>query len=177
MESDNITLVGVFANRGKAEAAMDELRHSGIPAENIGFVSRNDAGDATATPTGRLEKQAEQGAVTGAVTGGALGALAGAVAVGLIPGVGPVIAGGMLVGIIGGAAAGAAAGAYLGPFVGLGLSEEDARSFEREFAEGRTIVTVRTGDRYEQVADVLRRHGATRVHVPIAARSTAGPLA
>ncbi len=161
--ANNHTVVGVFEDRGKAEAAMDHLRHAGFTGDDIGYAARAESGTADQTPTAKIENKAEGGAVTGAVTGGTLGALAGAAAVGLIPGIGPVIAGGMLVGILGGAAAGAAAGAYLGPFVGMGLSEEDARSYEGEFHAGRTVVTVRAGDRPDRAAKIMREHGAARV--------------
>jgi hypothetical protein len=164
------TVLALFADRGRAEAAMDKLRHAGFDGDRVGFVTRHEAGTAEQTPTARVEGKAEDGAVTGAVAGGALGALAGAAAVAFIPGIGPVLAGGILLGVLGGAAAGAAAGTYLGPFVAMGLSEEDSRTIERELAEGRTVVTVQAGDRAEQAADILRRHGATHVReLPAAA--------
>ena len=169
---DNRTVVGVFDDRATAEAAMDELRHAGCAAENIGFVSRGESGTANETPTAREENQAENAAVTGAVAGGALGAVAGAAAVALIPGIGPVLAGGLLLGAFGGAAAGAAVGTFLGPFVSMGLSEEEARTYEQEFNMGRTVVTVRAGDRFEQAADLLRRYGAIRVNAPPAGKPT-----
>lgn len=167
MTTTNPTVVGVFADRRHAEAAMDALRHNLFPAHDIGFLSPTRAGTADETPTARIEHKAEDGAVAGAVTGGTLGALAGAVAVGLIPGIGQVIAGGLLLGALGGAAAGAAAGTYLGPFVGMrGVDDTTARHVERELTGGRTVVTVRAGDRVEKAKDILRDHGAVTVYGP-----------
>jgi hypothetical protein len=48
----------------------------------------------------------------------------------------------------------------LGGLIGHGIPEEDARHYEQEIAAGKTIVTVKAGDRYDQAVDILRRHGA-----------------
>jgi outer membrane lipoprotein SlyB len=81
----------------------------------------------------------------------------------MLPALGPVIAGGLLASILASTAAGAAAGGLVGSLVGLGLSEENARSFEFEFARGRVIVTVRGGDRFDQASRTMLSHGATEV--------------
>jgi hypothetical protein len=165
--TDQQAVVGVFADRRHAEVAMDALRHAPFPERDIGFLSPTGSGTAEETPTARIEHKAEDGAVTGAVTGGALGALAGAVAVALIPGIGQVIVGGALVGIAGAAAAGAAVGTYLGPFVGMRhVNHALARHVEQELSGGRTVVTVRAGDRATKAMDILRDHGAVSVHGP-----------
>jgi hypothetical protein len=167
--TDLQTVVGVFADRRHAEAAMDALRHVPFPENDIGFLSPTGSGTAEDTPTARIEHKAEDGAVRGAVTGGAIGAVAGgaAVAIGLIPGIGQVIAGGLLLGVLGGAAAGAAFGTYLGPFVGMrNVNDSLARHIEQELSGGRTIVTVRAGDQARKAMDILRDHGAVSVHGP-----------
>jgi hypothetical protein len=43
---------------------------------------------------------------------------------------------------------------------GAGLSEEEAQFYEREFNEGRAIVTVRAGKRDAEAIEILRKHGA-----------------
>jgi hypothetical protein len=167
--TDQQTVVGVFPDRRHAEVAMDALRHDLFAEDDIGFLSPTGSGTAGDTPTARIEHEAEQGAVRGAVTGGAIGALAGgaAVAVGLIPGIGPVLAGGILLGVLGGGAAGAAVGTYLGPFIGMRHVDDTlARHIERELVGGRTVVTVRAGDRVTRALDILRDHGAISVHGP-----------
>jgi hypothetical protein len=165
--TDTQAVVGVFADRRHAETAMDALRHALFEEHNIGFLSPTGAGTAEDTPTARIEHKAEEGAVTGAVAGGTVGAVAGAVAVGLIPGIGPVLAGGLLLGVLGGAATGAALGTYLGPFIGMrDVNDALAHNIERELSGGRTVVTVRAGDRAEKAMDILRDHGAVSVHGP-----------
>jgi hypothetical protein len=167
MTTDQQTVVGVFLDRRHAEVAMDALRHALFAEHDIGFLSPTGSGTAEDTPTARIEHEAEKGAVRGAVAGGAIGAVAGGVAVGLIPGIGPVLAGGLLLGVLGGAAAGAAAGTYLGPFLGMRHVDDNlARHVERELVGGRTIVTVRAGDRVTKALDILRDHGAISVLGP-----------
>jgi hypothetical protein len=48
--------------------------------------------------------------------------------------------------------------------VGMGVAEHDARSYEREFAACRTVVTVQTVDRLSEAAQILRRNRARAVH-------------
>ena len=43
----------------------------------------------------------------------------------------------------------------------VGLGQEEARYYNREFLNGRTIVTVKTTDRQQEAADILQRHGAS----------------
>jgi hypothetical protein len=166
--TDTQTMVGVFTDRRHAEVAMDALRHAPFPEHDIGFLSPTGSGTAEDTPTARVEHEAEEGAVKGAVAGGTVGAIAGAaVAVGLIPGIGQVIAGGLLLGVLGGAAAGAALGTYLGPFIGMrNVNDSLAHHIEYELVGGRTVVTVRAGDRATRAMEILRDHGAVSVHGP-----------
>jgi hypothetical protein len=152
---DRGVVVGVFRDRDDAGRAVAELGRLGIPVNQIGVIVRN--GDSI---SGAQGSQWEIGAATGAVAGGATGTVIGfAVAAGLLPGVGPVIAGGLLAGICASAAAGAAAGGVLGALIGLGVPEEEAAFYHGEFEAGRTIVTVRAGDRAAEVRDVLDRFG------------------
>src|SRR5947209_2360005 len=144
--TDQQTVVGVFTDRRHAEVAMDALRHSLFPAQDVGFLSPTGSGTADQTPTARIEHDAERGPITGAVTGGTVGAVAGAVAVALIPGIGQILIGGALLGVVGATAAGAALGTYLGPFLGMkNVNDSLARHVEQELKGGRTVVTVRAG--------------------------------
>jgi hypothetical protein len=160
-------VVGVFANRGWAERAIDELHHHGFTREQIGVVLPGGRVVPANTGSEVLEDNAGTAAVAGAAAGGTLGAIAGAVATGLIPGVGPVLAGGLLLGILGGAAAGAALGTFAGPFVALGFTEDEARDYQRQFQAGRSIIVVRAGDRAAEARDILRRfEGVVREDIP-----------
>jgi rhodanese-related sulfurtransferase len=57
-------------------------------------------------------------------------------------------------------AAGAAVGGIFGAMHGLGVSENEARDYEKEFNQGRAIVAVRAGQRSGEAAYILQRHGA-----------------
>jgi hypothetical protein len=92
-------------------------------------------------------------------TGAGLGAVLGAAAALLIPGVGPVVAGGVLAMAFGGAVAGTAVGGIFGAMTGLGISEDEARFYEKEFESGRALVTVKAGSRAADAAMILRKHG------------------
>jgi hypothetical protein len=94
------------------------------------------------------------------------GVLAAAISL-LIPGVGPVLAGGVLAAFFGGAIAGTAVGGIFGAMTGLGISEEEARFYEKEFSEGRAIVAVKPHGRYQEAADVLVRTGGRHVHAEL----------
>src|SRR5215207_993166 len=157
--STRSTVVGVFSDRMDAERAIDSLRQQGFRDEQIGIAMRDQQ-----HPEGTVRKAPDGpdggSTATGAVTGGVLGGVLGALAAGLIPGIGPVLAGGMLAGVLGGAAVGAVSGGLLGALTGMGVPEEDARYYDEEFRGGRTIVTVKADERYDEARAILQSHGA-----------------
>lgn len=163
MMSERSTVVASVDGREHAERAIEELRQAGFHDDQIGFVMK---GEETGTKETEVSGGAG-GAVGGALTGGAVGGVLGAIAAGLIPGIGPVIAGGILAGVLGGAAAGAAAGGLIGALVDAGVPEEEARYYDREFQSGRAIVTVRTGGRYNDAAEILRRYGTVEMQTGV----------
>lgn len=144
--------VGVFSTRREAEAALNELRASGFPMDNVNVVNKNAdregdiAGVDVSDSTGN---KADEGAVTGAVTGGAIGGIGGLL-VGLgalaIPGVGPVMLAGAtataLATALSGGAIGAAAGGLVGALVGLGIPEERAEVYNQRLSSGDYLVFV-----------------------------------
>lgn len=149
------TVVGVFTDRDQAERAVEALLGAGFEAEQIGVATRGEQSGATEQDT-----LAGEGAKTGAVSGGLLGGQLGAAAVGLIPGIGAVLAAGALAAIAGGAVAGAGVGGVLGGLIGMGIPEDEARFYEEELKGGRTLVTVRAGDRADDATRILRQFGA-----------------
>jgi len=155
------TAVGVFRTREEAQKAVSELRRLGFKEADIGVASRDGKGVAGATKVKDAGTKAATGAAAGVATGAGVGALWGlGILSGLIPGIGPAIAGGTLGMLLSSAAAGAAAAGLAGALIGLGLSETEAKYYEKEFKAGRTIVTVKAGRRYDEAAAVLRRFGA-----------------
>jgi len=151
------TVVGVFRERDAAERSIDSLHRSGFRDDQIGFVMKGNEDGEGGNDRG---SHAGEGAVSGILAGAGIGGIIAAAASLLIPGFGPVIAGGILATVLGGAAIGAAAGGILGALVGMGVPEEEARYYEEEFNEGRILVTVKAGDRYQAARDILRREGA-----------------
>jgi uncharacterized protein (DUF111 family) len=88
-----------------------------------------------------------------------VGALLGiALSVAILPGVGLALIGGFLVASL----AGAAGGSVLGALLGMGVPEEEAHSHAEAFHSGRTLVTVRAGDRFAEAAAILDRAAEQR---------------
>jgi len=154
------TIVGVFADRKKADEAVSELRRAGFRDDQIGVVMRHEEGivEASGDDEG---SHAGTGAVTGILTGLGLGALAGlGVLSGVIPVIGPAIAAGTLGVILSNAAVGAGVAGLVGALIGAGIPEEEAQYYQTEFEAGRAILTVNANGRGDEATAILRRHGA-----------------
>jgi hypothetical protein len=175
MTTQHATVIGVFSDHDKAQAAVEDLRRSGFRDDQIGLVSRTDDAGATnthATAHGHAKERSglphdptqskwEEGTGIGAAAGAATGTGLGlAVAANLIPGVGQVIAGGTIVAVLVSASAGAAVGGVVGALAGLGVPEEHAAYYDNEFKTGRTILTVNADERSPEAWSILARHGA-----------------
>ncbi|HEY7623643.1 MAG TPA: hypothetical protein VIA63_01300 [Candidatus Limnocylindria bacterium] len=150
------TYVGVFDQRDDAELAARDLRDKGFRDDQIGYAWRDDEGK-THQEGNKSGKMAASGAGTGVVLGGLIGAGAAL----LIPGIGPVVSGGLLATALAGGATGAVTGAVAGgiagALVGLGVPEDEARYYEDQFKGGRTLMTVRADDRYDDASDIIRK--------------------
>jgi len=158
------TVVGVFADRPQAQQCVRELRQAGFREDQIGVVSR-DTDSGTTAASHEKGSHAGAGAATGIATGAGAGALwALGIAAGVLPAIGPAIAGGILASVLASAAGTAAVGGLVGALIGLGIPEEEAKYYETEFNAGRTIVTVRADNRYDEAQAILRRHGAYDMH-------------
>ncbi|HEY9729152.1 MAG TPA: general stress protein [Chroococcales cyanobacterium] len=144
--------IGVFARRRDAEYALDELRASGFPMNNISVVAKDsERGDhiSGVDLSDRVGNEADTGAAVGAVTGTAGGMLAGLLTgLGLlaIPGLGPVIAAGTvgttLVTTLAGGGIGALSGSLIGALAGLGIPEDRARVYSDRLSAGDFMVIV-----------------------------------
>jgi hypothetical protein len=148
--------VGVFDDRKDADLAAADLRDRGFKDDDIGYAWRDDAGK-THQQGNKSGEMAASGAGTGVVLGGIIGAGAAL----LIPGIGPVVSGGLLASALAGAATGAVtggvAGGVSGALVGLGIPEDEAKYYDSQLREGRTLMTVRADDRYDDASDIVRR--------------------
>jgi len=152
------TIAASFPTHEQAEAAIEELWHSGFAHEDIGIAGPNEPVRTAQTVGGALDEAGGHGAAVGAATGGVAGAVVGGLVAALVPGIGMVLTGGLLAGVILASATGAAAGGYLGPFVALGLSSDEAKHFSGELKAGRTIVVVKTEQRAPEALEILHRH-------------------
>jgi hypothetical protein len=148
--------VGVFDERNDAELAARDLREKGFKDDQIGYAWRDDKGK-THQEGNKSAEMAASGAGTGVVLGGIIGAGAAL----LIPGIGPVVSGGLLASALAGAATGAVAGGVAGgitgALMGLGIPEDEAKYYNDQFSEGRTLMTVRADDRYSDASDIVRK--------------------
>lgn len=152
--TDRETVVGVFHSHAAAQKAINDLKGAGFTEEQIGIAAQDLGG------TYQEQTQASrtsEAATAGAIGGLGVGALWGlGIVAGILPALGPVIAGGALAAIAASAAGTAAAGGLIGVLVGLGIPEDEAEYYEREFNNGRTVVTVEAGEeKYAQASKIL----------------------
>lgn len=155
--------VGVFDSEAHAQQAVRELKAAGFEDEQIGFIAHDRAtsDSVETTEAASSDSKAAEGAAVGVAAGAGVGALwALGIAAGLVPAIGPVVAGGILGSILASAAGGATVAGITGALIGLGIPEEEARYYEKEFRGGRPIVTVRADGGYaEALAIMERNHG------------------
>src|SRR5690242_16066049 len=132
------TVVGLFARRRDADAAIRDLKAAGFTDDQVGVAlqNREEQGDLLEPPTRAKEAEA---AAAGAVSGGLVGGLIGLLGSLLVPGVGPILVGGILASMLTGAGTGAATGGIIGALMGLGVPEPDARHFDQGLRLGSTL--------------------------------------
>jgi hypothetical protein len=153
-------VVASFADRGAAEAAVDQLRDAGYDREKIGFATRDDEGETVLVE--EHGNAAGSGALGGVVTGAAAGGALAWLGLAAIPAIGPFIAAGAIGTTLIGAGAGAVTGGVLGGLLGLGIPRHQAEYHEEQLRQGRTLVTVRT-DEPGVAARLLSNAGAVEV--------------
>src|SRR5215207_4715883 len=106
LADESSMIVGTFADREQARAAINALEEVGFSDNEIGFVVAGERLGTTAGAYGYSDDpmqlgpetgtRAEERAVAGAAAGAGVGGVVGAAAALLVPGVGPVLAGGIL---------------------------------------------------------------------------------
>lgn len=142
----------VFDSRAEAERAVTEIRRAGVRDSAISVVTRRDDSDLKDGGHDHSDHDTKaSGTAKGLGIGAGAGGLAGLAAL-FIPGVGPFIAAGAVaetLGVIGSAAAtsavvGGAIGGLTGALMDYGLSEDDARYYDKRISEGGVWVAVDT---------------------------------
>ncbi len=166
-------VLGIFGSSVDASDAINRLSDLGYDPKDMSIIMRDSrgAGDlAGETAVGDVATGAAAGAVSGAIIGG----LAGLLGAFVIPGLGAFLVGGPIAAALGvtgaaastvsGVATGAVAGGLIGALSGLGLSDEEARVYERSINQGGILVAVpaRRGEGAE-VSGVLQEFGATQI--------------
>jgi len=174
METMRNTCLGLFADPGEADKAVDELREAGVRREDISIILREEGrGAVRVTRKGEVAKDAATGVTAGGAIGGVAGLIIG-IAVITVPGIGGLIAAGPLAIALGlvqlggttlaGAITGAAAGGIIGGLVGLGVPRERAEAYEEAIRKGQILLAIGvTPDNQEKVREVFRNHGASQV--------------
>ncbi|MBH0229391.1 general stress protein [Halobacillus yeomjeoni] len=152
---------GVFSHVGDTERAIQQLKEQGFEAKDISVFAKDknkvnviedETGTQVTSNKGGRGKNSGKGAGLGAASGGVLGGLTGLVTgLGLltIPGIGQLAAAGPLAATLTGAGVGAGGGGIVGALVGAGMSEEDAKQYEKYLKDGKTIVIVETDQKHE----------------------------
>ena len=155
-------VIGYFADNGKAEEALRELKEKGFNEISIlgnekGDKSGSKKRDNNSTFAGTLSN--------GTMTGGAIGGLAGlAMGAGalFIPGIGPILALGPIAAALGGAVTGGIGGAL----IDYGIPTDRSDFYETKIKEGNTVMVLKADEhKTDEVAKILRAHGAQDVRV------------
>ena len=161
-ESVTPTLIAIFDDREAAVETVKDLEGNGFTPDQVGFAVRGSDVGAGGMITDTVGTKDASGALAGAATGALAGGVLAAAVTMLLPGVGPVIAAGALAAFAGYAAAGAAVGGILGAMIGLGVSEDEAKRYEKLFHEGKAIVAVKGAN--QKAAEILERHGGYHLY-------------
>lgn len=136
-------VVGTFATREQAEAALDALLAQGFSSDSISVMSAE--GKPVSFPT-RGEELRDEG-----VRDTAIGATLGGVA-------GFLIAGPLLL------LTGAVVGGAIGLLSALGATRPQAEHLAEQARSGRYLVVVHTADRAAETTSILENTGAAEVH-------------
>lgn len=155
------TVIGVFDNERAAERAIEELRRSGFPDNEISVVGPDGRHQQRGGGVqGMADQHLGDGASWGAGIGGAAGLLASAGAL-AIPGFGPIIALGPLAATL----TGAAGGGLAGGLVDFGIPEPQSREYERKVKEGKFLAVLKTAHDAEKAERCLKNQGASDVRI------------
>lgn len=152
-------VVGVFNTVEQARRAVEDLKAGGYAPENISLVAKDSSKvEYLAETTDAVADNTAAGAVTGGLIGGLGGLLLGLGAL-AIPGLGPIVAAGPLAATLTGAAAGGLTGGLVGALTGIGVTEDEAIAYERNFNDGNVLVLVDSDEAHDKlVYDTFTRN-------------------
>jgi Heat induced stress protein YflT domain len=159
MATKQPSAVGIFDELEQAEKAIDDLRHAGFRADEIGIIGHVGTEQQT-IPTPLEVMPGEENVEHGVIRGAVWGAIVGIVVIAAIPGLALAAGTGWWFEILGGAVLGAAAGGALFAFGSLIFTRPRARFYGKELEKGSFIVTVKNPARNEEAVTLLRHQGA-----------------
>jgi hypothetical protein len=147
MAGKNTAAFGIFSDRTRVEAAVDQLKRQGYRNTDISVLFPENVGtkDFAHEKNTKAPEGATTGAGTGLVLGGALGWLVGIGAL-AIPGLGPFIAAGPIMAALAGAGVGGTVGGLVGALVGMGIPEYEAKRYEGRVKAGGILLSVHCDD-------------------------------
>jgi hypothetical protein len=162
-------IVATFGDLAQANDAALALSRSGVEADRVSILGREQE-QAASDPdtrlrdmeaTGEIAKKA--GAAGGA--GAAVGMLAGAAAF-VIPGVGPVIGSGIWAGVLAGGVAGGVIGGMVGGVGALSMEEFDLK-YQGVLRDGKAMVAVAVDgdDEADEVRQLLEKESPEDMHM------------
>lgn len=162
---------GVFDHQDNVVKSIEALKVLGYEKEDISVFakSKEDVKEIEANTDvditregGHKGKNSGKGLGVGAGTGGVLGGIAGIIAeIGLltIPGIGVIVAAGPIATTLSGAAIGAGGGSIIGALTGAGISEDEAKQYEKYLKEGHILLMVEVDETREKtVQDTFADH-------------------
>ncbi|GEM_PF-4727467 len=162
-------ITATFKTRETLEHALIELEKIGIEKDQITIIATEETRNHHTKyyEDVDIENSAAQGATSGSLVGGVLGGLVTATALAL-PGINLVVGGALAATLLGagaGAMTGAVAGGLLGALGGYGVSEADAKFYEKEIMAGSSLLMVSPEDETEKakVLAVLNAEKAYRL--------------
>lgn len=149
METSN-TIVGVYDTHHAAIAALKALKESGLPVENISFISKADIIE------GKLhanisDNEANVPVEIGVVLGPILGILSG-ISIIAIPGLGFLYGAGIGIGALVGFDFGIIGGGITTLLMTLGIHKDKAAYYKEHIENGKYIVTIAGSDEIAEKA-------------------------
>ncbi|MBD2438283.1 hypothetical protein [Nostoc sp. FACHB-110] len=157
--------IGIFRNREMVLQALEELKNSGFPINQISVVTRKPENNETKDSNNTKEMKVAQaegaamGALASARTAGLLTLVAG-FGILLIPGFGPALAVESAFATLLGSGASAAAGGLIGALRGWFLPEEAAELYHDEVFQGNYLVAIEGTENDILLAEaILKRRG------------------
>jgi hypothetical protein len=147
--------LGAFPDLDRAESALDRLKQTGFPMNNVSTIVQQieePAAEKLASLTESISEPGERFADDrnldrigkGAAGAGAFGTVAGGVLAGLTTLAFPVAGGAVvLAGMLGGAFYGTVAGGLMGGAAGINISDEQAKHYSDLLAQGYYLVTLK----------------------------------